>query len=361
LVEVVRTSSISPAAVTEQRHTDWLSPPGWPRGEPFQRVSLSAFAVLRERDADEVRNRVLVELLDHSAADAVDLYEPDEARRLELVRSHPADAPEDDDRAFALRLAKRAFIREKSLLSTHEHLDADLRAHARVCAARGTTTMALLLRAHHETHGIACLYWRDGHELPDLDQLRGIYYVSDFIGLALGTARWRARALEQAERLERLAYTDDLTGLPNGRALAQELRRLVGEGTAPLSLLLVDFDGLREANNALGYEEGGDALIRAVGVALPGLVRPGELAARAHSAGDEFVCLLPGVDESEVESRARELERSLEHVELPLRQRRFYRGASVGGVTAEKDETADALLSRAAEAMRLRKELRARR
>jgi hypothetical protein len=51
--------------------------------------------------------------------------------------------------------------------------------------------------------------------------------------------------------------------------------------------------GIREANSALGYAEGGDKLIRIVGEALAQIVRRGEFPARLHTAGDEFGLLLP--------------------------------------------------------------------
>jgi GGDEF domain-containing protein len=57
-----------------------------------------------------------------------------------------------------------------------------------------------------------------------------------------------------------------------------------------LSLLLIDFDGLKGVNDALGYDRG-DALIAAVGMALAANVNEGELAARL--GGDEFVVVLP--------------------------------------------------------------------
>ena len=62
-----------------------------------------------------------------------------------------------------------------------------------------------------------------------------------------------------------------------------------------MTVLYADFDGMREANNALGFEEGGDFLIRTVAQAIPTLLLAGEMVARVHVAGDEFVCILrPG-------------------------------------------------------------------
>jgi len=85
--------------------------------------------------------------------------------------------------------------------------------------------------------------------------------VLAFLGFALG---------RQADQLKALSETDALTGLPNRRALRQrlaiEFRRAVRYGT-PVSLLLVDIDGLKQLNDTNGHAAG-DRLIRSVAAAI---------------------------------------------------------------------------------------------
>ena len=96
---------------------------------------------------------------------------------------------------------------------------------------------------------------------------------------------------------------DKLTGLPNEHALDDELAR--HRTTTPFSALVLDFDGLREANAHFNsYELGGDVLDHAVGQALAGLARGDEFAARLHTAGDEFALLLPGIAEEDARDLA---------------------------------------------------------
>jgi len=88
----------------------------------------------------------------------------------------------------------------------------------------------------------------------------------------------------------RQALTDDLTGLPNRRALAQHLELLTRDGGAggrTAALLIADLDGFKELNDALGHAAG-DALLVEVGRRLA-QVR-GAWALRL--GGDEFAALV---------------------------------------------------------------------
>lgn len=109
------------------------------------------------------------------------------------------------------------------------------------------------------------------------------------------------------EALE-LAYTDDISGLPNHRAAEYAIRRALRHQTPEnrhLSLLLVDGDHLRVYNDNLGYQAGHE-LIRKLGAVLAGETLPGETVARWLS-GDEFMIVLPGVRRAEAFRRAQEL------------------------------------------------------
>ena len=108
--------------------------------------------------------------------------------------------------------------------------------------------------------------------------------VVALIGFVLG---------RQADRLAALAETDVLTGLPNRRAftgrLAEEFHRAERYGT-PVSLLLVDIDGLKQVNDHEGHAAG-DRMIRAVAGAIRGSLRESDFAARW--GGDEFAIVTP--------------------------------------------------------------------
>ena len=210
----------------------------------------------------------------------------------------------------------------------------------------------MLIRAHAQSHGVVAIHWI-GRDRPGYEERRGAFVFWDNVGLAIATSNERQRRELELSQLERLALYDELTELPNQRLLVRELEARLETGE-PFVLLHVDFDGMREANNSpLGYEAGGDFLIRTVGQAIPTFLYDDEIAARLHRAGDEFACVLrPGSDGHE---RARALESALDQLELPQTHRPFYGGASVGHATSEQDDTAQSLLARAAESMRRRK------
>jgi diguanylate cyclase (GGDEF)-like protein len=98
------------------------------------------------------------------------------------------------------------------------------------------------------------------------------------------------------QKVERLAGTDELTGLANRRAFNESLRRELsrtGRGKAPLSLLLFDVDGLKAINDNLGHR-GGDAALQTVASCLRHGTRAGDFAARI--GGDEFAVILPATE-----------------------------------------------------------------
>ncbi|MEO7252272.1 MAG: GGDEF domain-containing protein, partial [Arenimonas sp.] len=100
------------------------------------------------------------------------------------------------------------------------------------------------------------------------------------------------RHAQDSERMELLAHTDVLTGLPNRRAfisrwedeLARSARRAY-----PLGLLLIDADRFKSVNDHFGHSKG-DAVLRAIGAALQEVARSEDSAARL--GGDEFALVV---------------------------------------------------------------------
>jgi diguanylate cyclase (GGDEF)-like protein len=108
--------------------------------------------------------------------------------------------------------------------------------------------------------------------------------VFALFGLVLG---------RQVDRLANLSMLDPLTRLLNGRVFQERLQEeeeRVARYGGPLSLLLIDLDGLKQINDRHGHRLGTDALLR-VGKAIHRVVRATDLAARW--GGDEFAVLAP--------------------------------------------------------------------
>jgi diguanylate cyclase (GGDEF)-like protein len=95
------------------------------------------------------------------------------------------------------------------------------------------------------------------------------------------------------ERAEKLALTDELTGLYNARhfheRLGEETSRAVRHGRG-LVLLLLDADGLKLVNDRFGHQEG-DRLLQHVAALLRREARTSDVIARV--GGDEFAVIQP--------------------------------------------------------------------
>jgi diguanylate cyclase len=103
----------------------------------------------------------------------------------------------------------------------------------------------------------------------------------------------RERLVEKLTRanseLQMLALTDVLTGLPNRRALMQELARLraVAQRTGCWLLVgAIDLDGFKQINDGHGHDAG-DEFLRGISARLQAALRAGDVLARM--GGDEFL------------------------------------------------------------------------
>jgi len=100
------------------------------------------------------------------------------------------------------------------------------------------------------------------------------------------------------QRLHELARTDHLTTLPNRFLLDERfaggLAQARREGSM-LAMLMIDIDRFKNINDTLGHGMG-DALLKLVGIKLKSCIR--ECDTLARWGGDEFVLLLPGIQDS---------------------------------------------------------------
>lgn len=99
--------------------------------------------------------------------------------------------------------------------------------------------------------------------------------------------------------IQRLAFYDPLTGLPNRRLLLDRLHKLVDASPHSIehgAIVFIDLDNFKTINDNLGHDMG-DRLLTEAAQRLQGAVRRNDLVARL--GGDEFVVLLKGGRESQ--------------------------------------------------------------
>ncbi len=160
-----------------------------------------------------------------------------------------------------------------------------------------------------------------------------------------------ASTLER-EEIQRLAYHDSLTGLPNRVSFLESLDAAIARGAAEgrlLALLFLDLDDFKPINDALGHAAG-DELLVAVAERLRAAVRKTDAVARL--GGDEFAVLLSDVEHPDTAGAL--AGKLVDRIGQPymLSGRRIEVGVSIGISMYPRDgATVDILLSRADAAM----------
>ena len=147
------------------------------------------------------------------------------------------------------------------------------------------------------------LHHRDGHRVPVTVRAAPMH---DAEGRVVGAievfsdSSARMAVLEQVHTLERAAYADPLTGLPNRRLgesfLAARIDEQRREGW-PYAVIMLDVDHFKRVNDTFGHEAGDD-ILRMVAKSLGGGIRSVDLACRW--GGEEFLVVLANPSPGEV-------------------------------------------------------------
>lgn len=139
-----------------------------------------------------------------------------------------------------------------------------------------------------------------------------------------------ARAVDDTQRSKKKAQMDPLTEAHN-RFFLDELRPTLAREPAGGSIVLIDVDGLKTINDKEGHEEG-DRAIWTVAAAIKKLIRGDDYLIRW--GGDEFLVVLPGMDQEVAKKRFYMLPSKIEEVrQSPRSTGRAYKkfvAASVG-------------------------------
>ena len=161
-------------------------------------------------------------------------------------------------------------------------------------------------------------------------------------------AAFIVRQVLAARRLRMLAMVDELTQVPNRRAimhLAEDQARAARAGGAGFALLALDIDHFKHINDRFGHEVG-DRVLRKVVDACRLALRPGDHMGR--TGGEEFMVILPGASADSATEVAERLRASVASAEVGDAAAGLKTTVSVGAaVWTNADRSAAEVLSRA--------------
>ncbi|KQS95549.1 hypothetical protein ASG50_24930 [Rhizobium sp. Leaf386] len=115
------------------------------------------------------------------------------------------------------------------------------------------------------------------------------------VSTVLAIVRDITEIVQQREEIEKLAFSDPLTGLPNRAQLNARFKSIFAESAATrqrFALIIADLDNFKDVNDTLGHTAG-DQLLREVAARFSFALRSTDLLARL--GGDEFCILLDNV------------------------------------------------------------------
>jgi diguanylate cyclase (GGDEF)-like protein len=183
--------------------------------------------------------------------------------------------------------------------------------------------------------------------LVDLDR-NAFFYLYDLFGTCLVfsvvgflAGRRADRLRSGRDRYRSLSERDPVTNLVNARAFRSHYERARAHAARfgePLSLLLIDVDGLKALNDELGHSFGSAALLRVAEV-LEGSKRVADVAARW--GGDEFCLLMPGAAPEAAHRLAETILERLRAEPMRLDRRERVVSATVGVATSTAGSNAD--------------------
>lgn len=186
------------------------------------------------------------------------------------------------------------------------------------------------------------LYWVQTTIVPFLDENQRPYqYVSIRVDIT---------EQKSVEKMQRMAFYDSLTGLPNKRKLVKRLGEAVIQAKIEqnsFGILYMDLDGFKRINDSFGHRIG-DLFLIEVANRLRAVMEKEKSVFRLN--GDEFIIFFDYYNEFSTQQIIKKIICTFEKA-FVIEEYEFYSSISIGVSYSEDVETTDELLSRADMAM----------
>ena len=182
--------------------------------------------------------------------------------------------------------------------------------------------------------------------------MEAVAYIAGYLLLIVNGVGFILMSKQRDDaRMERLATTDDLTGLLNRRAFfarADAARLLALRMRQPITLLMLDIDHFKQLNDRFGHATGDEALVKFSATCAEAL-RGHDILGRL--GGEEFALVLPGTDLDGAIHAAERLRQGVVDTRLLTCGNSYTMTVSIGVVLIAPDEDLPTGLARADHAL----------
>ncbi|MBI5329516.1 MAG: EAL domain-containing protein [Betaproteobacteria bacterium] len=198
---------------------------------------------------------------------------------------------------------------------------------------------------------------KNGELYPEWLSIRSVHDPSGQLSHYIGVFTDLSELRDAQEKIERMAYHDALTGLPNRALLRDRAEQAIAEAArhgGKTAVMFIDLDNFKAVNDSLGHAVG-DRLLCEVTERLRGCLRASDTLARY--GGDEFVLIPHDLDGLDALEGAAEKILDCFYAPFQMESQSLSMTCSIGiAVYPDDGSTYDGLMQRADTAMYQAKE-----
>ena len=214
----------------------------------------------------------------------------------------------------------------------------------------GTCPLALTMEDGERRESEVFLQHKDGHRVPVSVRVSPIHDNSKTVvgAVEVFTDVSAKKKLERrAATLEKMAFNDELTGIPNRRYTQLRVKHAIQEAkhfARNVGILLIDLDRFKKVNDTYGHDLG-DVVLQTASRTLSSGLRPGDFLGRW--GGEEFLAIVLDVTEPQLIALAKRSATLLAQSPTHAESSHIQVTASIGATLVNSTDTQATVVSRA--------------